>query len=122
MTNFYLDRFEDLKRRRSAKERNKTFRMTMSKEANETQSRATSKAVTRNFERQPTVARKTNKQKTQKVVLMEKLIKCVKDDIEVDDDEVKEIASLDIDPFEENCNHLRKKIGAFDLDMLESVK
>lgn len=75
-----------MKRRRTAKERNRTNKTTMYKDVRDVQSRATSKAVTRNFERQPTVARKTNKEKTQKVLLIEKLIKCVKDGIEVDED------------------------------------
>ena len=75
-----------MKRRRTAKERNRTNKTAMYKDVRDVQSRATSKAVTRNFERQPTVARKTNKEKTQKVLLIEKLIKCVKDGIEVDED------------------------------------
>ena len=58
----------------------------MYKDVRDAQSRATSKAVTRNFERQPTVARKTNKEKTQKVLLIEKLIKYAKEGIEVDED------------------------------------
>lgn len=75
-----------MKRRRTAKERNKTYKKTIYKDVRDAHSRATSKAVTRNFERQPTVARKTNKEKTQKVLLIEKLIRCVKDGIEVDED------------------------------------
>lgn len=96
--------------------------MTINKEASQAHSRATSKTITRNFEKQPTVARKTHKEKTQRVLLIEKLIKCVKEGNEVDGDEVNDIAILSIEPFEDNCNHLKRKIGVFDIDMLESVR